>query len=438
MPTHATETLSCLVHATSEARRRNLTALIGCAAFDVSLDETDTLDAFREKLTAQRHDLVVTLLDEDDERLPACLLRYPDMLVLVITPARKTGPLEPWIEQGANDIVSEHRQEKLRHALARLLSECLTRAKLRTANYRLATQHKLHRILLDTRVEAVLLWQDGRVIESNQCLDSLIGCRITDNTAKGIEWKRWLSARSFNELHVTCNAAHRHASQRFVSRPINPLANRFACTKLYITSTFGQQYKTSVEYLIVDKGAAQLIRIDPNPVIEDETMTQDSQHDSVTGLLKREQFVKSLQSWFDSTSVLRCTVARIQIDQPDVLTDQNYSTDTTLQELLTYRVANLLQQRFSDCVLLARTGPNALTLVPRVSEDHSKTLAVRIKECLGAVGGLVDDPRLISVKTLTFSPNAMTAQHVLDRLEHNSLATPPVNSPALASSSLGA
>ena len=62
--------------------------------------------ALRHQLAARAYDLTVIISGDKDQTLPPCLLRYPDMRVLVLTTARKIGPLPEWLHQGATEVVS--------------------------------------------------------------------------------------------------------------------------------------------------------------------------------------------------------------------------------------------------------------------------------------------------------------------------------------------
>ncbi len=399
MPTDWSVQLKVIVLASDFAHRGELARELQSSPQLLSTDTVAELSEFRECLTQHHYDMAVIALDSTEERLPACLLRYPDLPVLVIVPSRKVGPVEPWLQQGANDVVSRHREGKLRHALKRILEHCVIRAQLRIANRKLISQHKLHRILLDTHAEALLLWQGGQVLEANACLASLVGCHTQTGKTQGTDWQRWLSAQSFADLHHQSRPTH---------------------GDVVITSTFGQRYSAHSECLILDRGTAQLIRINPTPI--DDAAHHDEQQDSVTGVLRREHFINTLSHWLHSSTLSRYTVVQITIDEPDALPGSGRA-NSTLQELMAYRVANLLQQQFEDDMMIGRTGPAALTLVFRKPVEQSRNLAVQVRQCLGTVGGLVDDPTHIRVKTLTLAPTALAADEVLLRLEQHPLMT---------------
>lgn len=398
MPTDCSLQLKSLVFATSPAQREVLISELESSASLECIDTPDDQAALRDSLLTRHYDFVVIAVDRGDERLPACLLRYPELQILVVTADRKTGSVNSWRQQGANDVVSSQRYEKLHHALERMLEDCQTRAQLRLATLKLASQDKLHKILLDTQAEALLLWQDGQILESNRCFDYLMDCN--QNAARGTDWQRWLSAQSYAELHERLPAKN---------------------GDIVISSALGQKYRARIESLTLDHGTAKLVRIDPRPI--DPSQWIDEQNDSVTGVLRRESFLTNLDNWLQSSPLLRYTVVQINIEASDGLPVIS-GANSTLQELLAYRAANLLQQQFQDDMLMGRTGRTALTLVSRQPVKDSRKLASQLRQCLGTVGDLIEDPQQqIRIKTLTLSPTALSADKVLKRLEHHPLMT---------------
>ena len=82
-----------------------------CIRDSSQIDEIPSIAQLRDHLSRHPYNFAVVMLDHAEDNLPACLLRYPELKVLVITPSKKAGPLEPWLTQGASDIVSLHRPE---------------------------------------------------------------------------------------------------------------------------------------------------------------------------------------------------------------------------------------------------------------------------------------------------------------------------------------
>lgn len=386
--------LSCLVYCNEDAHRNALHNEIDELSCVNRLELSGSHAELREALRASLFNLAVVFLSDTSEQLPACLLRYPDMQVLVVIPDRKTGSVDSWLAQGANDVVSILRADRLRHTLSRMFNECLTSAKLRQANCLLSTQYKLQQILLNTYTEALMLKQNGRVIESNNCFDNLINCTEHDNKARTIEWKRWISAQSFKELHDSEQLEHSETT---------------------ISSTTNRHYCTRIETLILEGGPAQLIRINPSPI--GLNSIPDLETDSVTGLLVRDSLTQRLQSLLQSAgSTKRYTALLITLPAPE---NASYfsGVDRTLQDLLIYRAANTIEQHFKGDTLIGRTGINTLLLARSTSNEQSRKLALRVRAAIGSLGGLLDDPASVYIKTLTLANNTLSAIEVMERLE---------------------
>lgn len=386
-------TLTCLIYGSDAERTGALASLAGDCAGISQIDEVTRLSELRDHLSRFPYDFVVVLLEEADDNLPACILRYPELKVLAVAPTKKILQLENWLSQGASDVVSLQRQDKCRHALFRIAEECEVRAQLRLASMKLASQNRLQQILLDTREEAVLLLQKGVVLESNCHLDELIDSHTMDNQGRSIEWKRWISAPSNAQLLLTSKPSIRN---------------------LIVRNHRGEHFEATVENLHLDFGDAQLIRINTTPI--DNTSWEEENLDTTTGVLVLDAFVNAMDSWLKNTLKNRYTVARIQVDEPDLSSDANPG-NTTVKELLCYRIASLLQEEFKSGSLIGRTGSTTMTLLSFKTHKHTRELATRIRQCLGTIGDLVEDTQCIRIKTLTLAPDALSAREVIERLD---------------------
>lgn len=405
MPNAWSVQLTCVIFASHLVEKRDVISTLKCSRHIAHVDELDRLASLRDHLSRHRYDFVVVILDNPDDDLPACLLRYPELKVLVVTPTRKIGPVDRLLQQGAAEVVSYQRQEKCQHALERMIEECQIRAQLRAATQKINSQNKLQQILLDARSEAVLLWRNGRVLESNCRLDELIDCQNTDPRGRSIEWKRWLSAPCYAQLHSSAKTIPR---------------------TLVITSHSGSKFNAIIENVTLEHGKAKLIRINPQP-IDHLSWTRESL-DSSTGVLLQQPFQEALDCWLQTTSQQRYTLVQIHVDEPDLLASRG-GASSTVQELLTYRVASLLRQEFTEGTLIGRSGPTTLTLLPLTLFKQSQGLAARIRSRLDNVGGLLEDISHIHIKTLTLSTNALCASEVIERLERPPLLTRRVAGP---------
>ena len=391
--------LTCIIFGSHLAQTAELLDTVKRSKHIAHADSINRLAGLRDHLTRHQYDFVVVLLDDADDNLPACLLRYPDLKVLAVTPARKVGPVERWLEQGATDVVSSQRLGKYSHALERLIEECRTRAQLRAATLKIDTQNKLQQVLLNSRKEAVLLWQNGRILESNSRLDELIACDNGDPKSRNIEWKRWVSAPCYAELH---------------SR------NSTDSVNLIITNHAGLKYKAILEPITIEHGEARLLRINPQPI--DQASWSKDALDSSTGVFLQQPFINALDCWLQTTARKRYTIIQIHVDEPDLIVGQGQA-NSTVQELLSYRVASALRQEFKEGTVIGRTGPTTLTLLPLNLLKNSNGFAARIRSSLGNIGGLLEDTSHIRIKTLTLSTASLCATEVLERLDQPPLLT---------------
>lgn len=406
--------LTCVIFGSHIAEEGRLVDALKQSRHIAHADKLSRLASLRDHLTRHRYDFAIIVLAHPDDCLPACLLRYPELKVLVVTPSRKIGPVERWFEQGATDVVSCQRGTKCQHALERIIEECQIRAQLRLATLKIHSQNKLQQVLLDSRSEAVLLWQKGQVLESNCGLDELIGCHDKDPKSRSIEWKRWVSAPCYAELHSITKAVS---------------------GKLIITNHAGLKFNAVLEQVNLERGVAKLIRINPQPV--DQVSWAKESLDSSTGVLLQQPFINALDCWLQTTARQRYTIVQIHVDEPDLLASRGRA-NSTVQELMSYRVASSLRQEFREGTIIGRTGPTTLTLLPLNLIKNSRGLATRIRSRLGNIGGLLEDTSHIHIKTLTLSKTALCASEVIERLDRPPLLTRRVARSSLPVLGLGA
>jgi len=393
--------LTCVIFGRHPANNCDVLDAVQNSLHIATADQINKIAGLRDQLSKHRYDFAIVFLEHADDNLPACLLRYPELKILVVTPDRKIGPVERWFQQGATDVVSSQRHNKCRHAVERMIEECRIRAQLRVATLKIDSQNKLQQVLLDTKKEAVLLWQNGQVVESNARLDELIECQNEDPHSRSIEWKRWVSAPCYAQVHSINNAIS---------------------GKITITNHSGLKYNAVLELVNLEHGEAKLIRINPRPIEQETSTWATGSLDSSTGVLLQKPFTNALDCWLQTTAKQRYTILQIHIDEPDLLASQGRA-NSTVKELMSYRVAASLKQEFREGTLIGRTGPTTLTLLPLNLLQNSREVATRIRSRLGNIGGLLEDTSHIHIKTLTLSTAALSASNVLERLDRPPLLT---------------
>jgi len=397
--------LSCVVYGAASAQRSSVAGVIrGLHQIEQIVEVSDLAD-LKNVLAADSYNFALILLSEDDDSLPACLLRYPEMKTLVLTATRKVGPIDFWLKQGVVDAVSVQRPNKYRHAIRRLAEESRVHAALRTMSERLDSQSKLQQLLMDSTNEAIVVWQDGQILMSNQRFDELIGSHFKDNVSRSIEWKRWLCAKCFGKLHTRKKSIK---------------------GRLLITNHRRQRFKAHVDIPEQTNHACQIIRIDPVPLPQN--TTDEKRLDSATGVLLPDAFKSAMDSWLGTTKQTRYTIVQIHVNEPDLLIGQSRANNT-VQELLTYRISALLQKTFKDGALMGRTGPTTLAMLPLNTNTDTRELANQIRERLGTVGELVEDTSRIRIKTLTLSPSTLRSHEILERLDQPPMLTRRIAKP---------
>jgi len=391
--------LSAIVVARDDALRASLTEELSISRrISHIVDARDSV-ALRHELSVYHHDLVVLLVEDMDERLPACLLRYPDLRVLVVVPRRKIGPLDLWLQQGANDVVSLSRPANLSHAFSRLVDECRLVTELNQAREKIDLQQRIHHSMLGSHPHAVMLRCGDTVLDANEQIQSLIGTDQATHNSQNFEqlnthWERWLSPASRTTM------AH--------------LPHDKAAT-LNVTSHTGTNYKVNVQPIKFPHHLAQLISVDTTSISNFksvETSKGNKNHQPA-----RESLEQRLQTYLTaSRSTNRYTAMLVQFPGLES-TLANDGVQRTLQELSMSRANNALKSCFSDNTMLARASKSALLMVGPADDHTTRRTADQVHEALGSLGALTDGGSAIRISAVTITPESVSAGDVIKRLE---------------------
>ena len=393
--------LSAIVVAADEGMRASLTEQVGVSRrVSQVVDARDSV-ALRHELAVHHYDLAILLLEDADECLPACLLRYPDLRVLVVVPHRKTGSLDLWLQQGASDVVSLQKPANVRHALSRLLDECRLISELHQAREKIELQQRIHNTILLTHPHAVMLRCGDSMLDANDALLNLINPGQRSSDAKTLEhvndeWERWLSPAS--------NAT-------IASLPVN------SPTQLEVTSQRGDRHKVRVQPIQFPAHMAQLISIDPEPVTAiSDVASMANRIENTSQIQAPESLNERLQVFLGSTrTTQRYTAMLVQF--PELASAQTGDgVERTLQDLLISRAQTALKRCFPGKTLLARASKTALLLVSPASNQPSRSAANHAHEVLGSLGGLTDADSGITINTLTLPPASVNANEMIRRL----------------------
>jgi len=393
--------LACLILTTDSDQQTRLTEALQRSSRVGRVDIVGGNAALRLQLSEHRYDLAILAVADARDRLPACLLRYPELRVLVLLPGKTrvdpestTNPLSAWLQQGANDVVNQGHDAAITHALSRLLDECILQARLRISETASRQKSKLLQAVLDSHPHAAVLSGQGALWHSNAAFAALIsGTPATQPTAQDCQqWMDNRSRRIFNALDAYAN------------------------TTITVKSRQGKHFELAVSSTQLGNDTARLLSIRPAPTSA--RLQTDTEVDSVTGLPARTSVVRRFQKLLQSPRAAgRYTAMLVQL--PDSESSVSGSgVSRTLQDLTVYRAADALQQHFKKDTLLGRTSQNALLLIrPVTSIETSRVTANRVRKVLGSLGGLVDPPSNVRINTLTLASSSLSAHEVMARLE---------------------
>jgi len=394
--------LSVIVVATDDRTRGALKNQVSISRRISHLVDVRDSVALRHELAVHHYDLAILMLEDDEERLPACLLRYPDLRVLVIVPHRKTGPLDIWLQQGASEVVSMQKPASLTHALGRLIDECSLISELHQANEKIHLQQRIHYTLLSNHPHAVMLRCEESILDANDALQSLLRPNHLSNDVKSFDdiwgnWLRWLSPESRATIDKLPSDSPSH---------------------LEVTSQAGNRYKACVQAIQFPAHQAQLISIDPEPLtsLSEGIALQGNVNASVSRVSATESLNARLQAFLGSTLTTRRYTAML-VQFPELASAQtNDGVERTLQDLSINRAHDTLKRCFPEKTLLARASKSALLLVSPASDQPSRSAANYAHEVLGSLGGLTDADTGIKINTLTVSPESLNASEMIRRL----------------------
>ena len=133
-----TPQLSCLVLARQDDHHKQVSAWLGVSRRVGSVTAVKDDESLCQQLSSVSNcHLCIVVVDNSEQSLPACTLRYPDMRLLVLTTRRKSGKLTSWLQQGATDAVSMRKSAAAQHAISRLLDECIGEIKQQSLRARI-------------------------------------------------------------------------------------------------------------------------------------------------------------------------------------------------------------------------------------------------------------------------------------------------------------
>jgi GGDEF domain-containing protein len=394
----ASDQLVCLVMTTNSSRQAQIGEWLRFGCRVERVDNVYDAVAMRHQLAARAYDMTVIVSGDKDQTLPPCLLRYPDMRVLVLTTTRKIGPLPEWLHQGATEVVSLQKLPAVHHTISRLLDECLMMRKVQALCEQTDEQRQIIDALLSKHPHGIGLWQNGQVKRLNNQFDQSTGLMINpDGLINENAWLDWMSV------------ANRY--------PLGELTLNLSEEPTMTSSTTGEPAGQLLMQRVRHRGkAARLLQVSARPKLTKNI--PELATDSVTGLLARDSVLQGFQRLLHSgRQTKRYTAMLVQLLTSDEAS-RTTAVSRTLQDLTIYRAAEMLQQNFVGNTLLGRVSHDALLLIrPSTAVDASRLAANRVREVLGSLGGLLDAPNELRINTLNLAATSLSAAEVISRLE---------------------
>jgi len=363
------------------------------------VDASDSI-ALRHELAVHHYDFAVLMLDSADERLPAFLLRYPDLKVLVVLPQRKIESLDLWLQQGASDVVSAQKPAALRHALSRLVDECRLVNELEQANEKIELQERIHTTLQSSHPHAIMLVCGNTVLDANTVMQSLLGIKSAGS-----------STQSIGDLYLALQNWIAPESRSSFANLAGNTASTFEAT-----SILGEKHTVHIRPIQFPNDLAQLISIDPQPIVV--TRPAAIVEKIATQLPTAESLNQRLNAFINTTkNAGRYTAMLVQFPELESAHSGD-GVERTLQDLSMNRASEALSRCFSGSkTMLARAGKSAFLLVSPTTNRPSRSAANRVHKALGSLGGLSDPQSSIRINTLTLSSDSLDANEVIKRLE---------------------
>lgn len=123
--------LNCLVLSGQEEHHKLVSGWLGVSKRVGSVTSVNDDASLCKHLSSTPADVCILVVENREQPLPACILRYPHMPVLVLTAGRKTGKLLLWLQQGATDVISVKKTAAAQHAISRLIDQSVAQQKQR-------------------------------------------------------------------------------------------------------------------------------------------------------------------------------------------------------------------------------------------------------------------------------------------------------------------
>ena len=450
--------LNCVLRATDAADVDTVTdgLRVSARVGDITTCRTDTelRSELQQRSSGNMPDFVVLVASHPE--LPPCLLRYPDLRVLVLTTHRKIGSLTPWLQQGASDVASLARPQQMQHALGRIIDESAMERRVGLLATELVRSEARYTSLVRNSQNALSFWRDDELLSCSPSFSDITGLREGASTT---DWLQTLQENSRAQLGQSLNDFPKSARavvsthKQTIRMAREPLCDAADDNEHLISVKLVLQRKTAVEKAVEPEAVKTASK--PTPAIQPpETAMMPSpslspaqngtalNSDSVSGLPARQTVVKNFQRWLQgaeknsryvamtvdlSSSELVEEVIEPAQSTPNTMPmssgkkpSDSTNTERTLQNLAVFRAADRLTRLLSSNTLLGRLNDDRLLIIRELEADEApRMLAKGIRRSLGSLGGLLGSPEAVRINTVNISAKqGASAEGLVTRLEN--------------------
>ena len=429
---------------------------------DIATCKTDTelCAELQRRATGNMPDFIVIVASQPE--LPPCLLRYPDLRVLVLTTQRKVGSLTPWLQQGASDVASLARAPQMQHALGRIIDDSAMERRVNLLAAELERSEARYSSLVKNSRTALSYWRDDELIACSASFSDITGIFAGASTAQWLETLQQTSRSQFGDCLTKFPSSSRatvsgHGKTVRIARETLCDASddneHLFSVKLVLNST-DQSADTSADDPAVKSHAQSAARTattkpasEPAAVVAQKASNNlsNAETDSASGLPARQSVVNDFQRWLQGATKNSRYVA-MTIDLSNKSSENHGSEnqqnkksrvlsktqkieksasnalngDRTVQNLAVYRAADRLSRTLNSRTLMGRLNDDRLLIIRELEADEApRVLAKGIRRSLGSLGGLLGSSEAVRINTVNISAkNGASAERLVTRLEN--------------------
>jgi len=360
-------------------------------------------------------DFVVLVVSHRE--LPPCLLRYPDLRVLVLTSYRKVGSLTTWLQQGASDVASLARPKQMQHALARTIDDSAMERRVGLLASELLRSEARYSSLVKNSTQALSFWRDNELLCCSAAFTDITG--LSDGASTN-DWLQSLEENSraqfgqcLAEFPNNCRVVVKeHGKTVRISRETLCEASddneHLISVKLVLQTTTQPAPQKTALPRPAPASPPKLTVVPASPGAKNRNTGEiGAALDIPARQTVVNNFQHRLQRAAKNSRYVAMTVDLSQSSLVDETLDHSEpvfldlapfvgkntakpaKTDRTLHDLAIYRAADRLSQALRSNTLLGRLKDDRLLIIHELETDEApRMLAKVIQRSLGSLGGL--------------------------------------------------